>query len=115
MRIPLNSNEEDVYDNVCYLAQQSIEKLLKALCIERGIKFPHSHDLKRLVSIALPAFPGLGTYGEEFRELTELGLEFRYPDDFATHFEANRAETLCTKLRNAIRDEIGPSEGMLFP
>ena len=39
------------FDTVCFHAQQSVEKYLKALLISKNIPFPKSHDLTELLSL----------------------------------------------------------------
>jgi HEPN domain-containing protein len=41
-------------DNVCFNAQQCVEKYLKALLITQGLKFPKTHDLGELLVLLPP-------------------------------------------------------------
>lgn len=36
---------EILYEDLCYDAQQAVEKSLKALCIKYGIVFPKTHNI----------------------------------------------------------------------
>lgn len=38
-------------DAVCYHSQQAIEKLMKALLVQRNIEPPHTHNLVRLAEL----------------------------------------------------------------
>jgi HEPN domain-containing protein len=71
-------------DLVCFLAQQSVEKYLKALLCETSIPFPKTHDLNELAAL-LPEHLG---YPENFSEpisrLDRYAVEFRYPGASAT-------------------------------
>jgi len=65
-------------ENVCYLAQQSIEKALKAVLCHRGIAVPFVHDLGALVakiphSLAIP-------FGYELNDLNEFAGVRRYEE-----------------------------------
>lgn len=108
-------HDETTFDDVCYLSQQCVEKLLKSICIEQDVFFPHSHDLRKLLELLLPRYPTLASIETELMELTRLGAEFRYPDDFATPFEAQRAFELCTLARGILLELLGPVTGKLFP
>ena len=44
------------YDLVCFLAQQSAEKYLKALLCENAVPFPKTHDLNNLTALLPDAF-----------------------------------------------------------
>jgi HEPN domain-containing protein len=115
MRSLMDSNDPAQFDGVCFHAQQSIEKLLKALCIELDIKFRRTHDLEELLELLVSNYPSLRLIQVELRKLTELGGDFRYPDEFATQFEASQAVDLCVKCRETILALLGPREGRLFP
>ncbi len=42
----------DVYlEDLCFEAQQSAEKAIKAVLIKRDVRYPHVHDLSRLLSL----------------------------------------------------------------
>ena len=41
------------YDGVCFHCQQSVEKYLKARLEEAGISFPRTHDLIKLLALAI--------------------------------------------------------------
>jgi HEPN domain-containing protein len=115
MKILFTTNDEAGFDSVCYHAQQCIEKLLKGLCIEYDVASPRSHDLQKLVDLLIPKFPELKRSSNQLKALTNLGAEFRYPDEFASTHDAERAMALCTELRESLRTFLGPTEGMLFP
>ncbi len=38
-------------EDLCFQAQQAVEKALKALLLHRGTYFPYVHDIARLVGI----------------------------------------------------------------
>jgi HEPN domain-containing protein len=42
-------------DAVCFHAQQTVEKYLKALLVLRGIDFPKTHDIEELTGLVAPA------------------------------------------------------------
>ena len=64
------------YSVVMFLCQQSIEKGLKALWLERFNKAPKVHDLKFLAKkLDLPE-----EFLESCKDLTNVYVETRYPD-----------------------------------
>jgi HEPN domain-containing protein len=38
-------------DTICFHAQQCVEKYLKAFLVYKGIDFPRTHDVERLVAL----------------------------------------------------------------
>jgi HEPN domain-containing protein len=45
------------YDSVCFHCQQSVEKYLKARLEEAGVNFPKTHDLIKLLGLAITVEP----------------------------------------------------------
>jgi len=86
----------DVPDHVPgFLAQQAIEKALKAVLTARGVLFERSHDIDYLCGLIEESGLQLTNELREAIELTPWAVEFRYADPFdATPL--NRAEALET-------------------
>jgi HEPN domain-containing protein len=61
----MNAAKDLNYDLVCFLAQQSVEKYLKALLCESSVPFPKVHDLNKLAALLPEHFD----YPESFRKL----------------------------------------------
>ena len=68
-------------DTVCFHCQQFVEKLLKALLTLHDIEAPKTHDLRRLIQLALPFAPELSLLADLSDELTIHGVETRYPGE----------------------------------
>ena len=64
---------------MCFHCQQYVEKLLKALLTKNNIESPKTHDLRRLIQLALPFRPELSLLIDLSDELTIHGVETRYP------------------------------------
>lgn len=65
-RICLHQGE--VFDTVCFHAQQAAEKCLKAYLTAREIDFPFIHNLEKLIELCEqvdPAFQNIKTLGQE--------------------------------------------------
>jgi HEPN domain-containing protein len=65
---------------ICYHAQQSVEKFLKAYLVFHNIDFPKTHDLDFLLSECKKIDPKV--FDIELGSLTDFGVSIRYPDDF---------------------------------
>jgi HEPN domain-containing protein len=63
---PGREDGEILFEQVCFHAQQAVEKALKAVLLARQVDFPLTHDLEVLLDIgqkAKIAFLGLGVMG----------------------------------------------------
>jgi HEPN domain-containing protein len=81
------------------------EKSLKALLTYHQIAFPKTHDLLRLLDLALPLLSELEEYREQFSNMEVYAVSIRYPD---VGFDPSReeavealtlAETIVVKVR----------------
>lgn len=68
-------------DNVCFHAQQCIEKYLKAMLVSLGLNFPKTHDLAELLAL-LPARLRPSLDDREQDRLTDYATVTRYPGDY---------------------------------
>lgn len=91
-----------VYDAICFHAQQSAEKFLKAWLIEQGSDAPRTHDLEILAKRALPTLPGLSLLLDDLRFLTSFAVEVRYPGFAAEEGDAEKCWDIATRLRSLI-------------
>ena len=62
--------------------QQYVEKLLKAILTMHAIEAPRTHDVRRLVQLAIPAVPELAGLEDSADLLTEHAVAMRYPDEW---------------------------------
>lgn len=100
----LHSAEDPNFDAACYHAQQCVEKMLKALLISRKIMPPRTHNLSKLVELLKPGFPNLQFEVADLDFLTLAGVAFRYPGVSATRENAERAVSICERLRQGLSD-----------
>ena len=70
--------EDGLYKTLCFHAQQAVEKSLKAVLVLRGVEFPKSHSLSRLIDL-LPANIERDESLVESAKLTAYATTFRYP------------------------------------
>lgn len=96
---------------ICFHAQQSAEKYLKALLLSKGLIFPKTHDLATLNSLCeqqgiLTGFsPGLLTL------LSEHAVVSRYPGNEPTPEEAREAVEIARGVRAFTRKWLGLTKG----
>ena len=86
------------YGAVCYHAQQSAEKIMKAVLINRGIQPPKIHDLSFLSELIAKECPGWFWPEEELRFLTRAAVDYRYPGEMPDYDEAVTAVEIGTQL-----------------
>lgn len=67
--------------NICYLCQQSIEKIIKSLYIFQNQSFPRVHDLDALRNLLSGEWMFKANY-PDLSELSEWAVESRYPNDY---------------------------------
>ncbi|CAN5522523.1 hypothetical protein BH20VER3_BH20VER3_20250 [soil metagenome] len=76
--------ESPNHDLVCFLAQQSAEKFLKALLSEDAVAFPKTHDLNKLAALLSTARCAPAQFTQSLSRLDRYSVEFRYPGSSAT-------------------------------
>jgi HEPN domain-containing protein len=78
--------------HICWLAQQSVEKAIKAILVFLAIDFPRRHDLDVLRNL-VPNDWQVKTEHADLAMLTEWAVEARYPGDWpdATDADARAA------------------------
>lgn len=96
-----------LHDQVCFHCQQSAEKYLKARLEEAGIVSPKTHDLERLLALAVTVEPLWSALRPALKRLTDYAVDFRYPGDDATHHEAKAAVADCKVVRKEARLAFG--------
>jgi HEPN domain-containing protein len=96
-------------DIVCFHLQQCVEKYIKGRLVEADVGFPKTHDLERLLDIAITVEPLWATLRPALSGITEYGVLFRYPGSNATPEEARRVMMAATRIRKTIRQSLGLS------
>lgn len=83
---------------MCFHAQQSVEKSLKATLTSRCADFPRTHNLEELAKLVSEQNISLPIHARELRRLNPFAVEFRYDDEsivLITQEEAGQfAETM---------------------
>ena len=78
---------------VCFLAQQSAEKSLKAILVCIEIEFPFTHDLDRLRDL-IPMGWRVKTECPDLASLTAWAIESRYPSDMPDVLTADAVQAV---------------------
>src|SRR5580765_3613392 len=78
--LPLRrSRKKHSRDIVCFHLQQCVEKYLKARLEEAGIAFPRTHDVERLLDLALAVEPAWAPLRPALAAMAAYAVEVRYP------------------------------------
>ncbi len=96
-----------LWDGVCFNAQQFVEKALKALLQERGVRSPLTHDLVRLANPIAATTPGLDALRDDLAWLTPYAVDVRYPGKTASEDEALRALGIARQVRSLAWAALG--------
>jgi len=95
------------FDAVCFHAQQSAEKDLKALLAFAERPIPHTHNVEELLGWCLELQPTSGLSGLDVVELTPYAVQMRYDFEFwPDQATAVGAVALAERVRQAVRDML---------
>lgn len=70
---------EVLLDSLCFHAQQTVEKSMKAVLLSQGIRFPYTHDIARLITLLNQSQIDWPDELDQAAELTQYAAEGRYP------------------------------------
>ena len=97
-------------NKVCFNAQQCIEKYLKAWLQEANLPTPRTHDLNVLLDLIVPSLPAWEAWRADFSAFGAYAVDVRYPSDFPTRADAERAVRICDEVRRTVRAMLKLSE-----
>lgn len=83
-----------LYEDLCFDAQQAVEKSLKALLVHRRIAFPKTHAIADLLTLAQRGEIEIPEEILQASELTEYAVEARYPGLFEDVTQEDYAQAL---------------------
>ena len=97
-------------DIVGFLSQQSAEKYLKAFLILRGIVFPKTHDIHKLLQLVATADAEMAAALADADLLTPFGVEVRYPGDRPEMLPggASASIEIARRVGDAVMASVGP-------
>ena len=97
---------------ICFLAQQCVEKYLKACLQEMNIPIIRTHNLTQLLDLLLPTIPEWEAWKSGLSDLSEFAVETRYLADSPSHNDVERSMQTCEMVRQAVRTQLKlPIEG----
>ena len=81
-----------------FLAQQSVEKALKAVAVSRGVEVRRTHDLAALGAAVLADGGALPVTVDDLRSLNPYAVEFRYDDEMVPTITRAELDTLLSAI-----------------
>lgn len=93
------SRKKHSRDIVCFHLQQCLEKYLKARLTESAVAFPRTHDLERLLDLAIAVEPMWVPLRPALASITDYAVEIRYPGRTTTPAEARSIFKSTTNMR----------------
>lgn len=100
-------DKSQILFGVCFHAQQSAEKYLKALLIYKEADFPKTHDLVTLNTLCRQAGIFTEFAPELLIELSRHAVETRYPGSQPSLEEAKEAIKITASVRGFARRFLG--------
>jgi HEPN domain-containing protein len=93
--------------SVCFHAQQSAEKYLKALLIAKEVDFPKTHDLSSLNMLCNQAGVLTGFSPAKLAILADHAVASRYPGNEPTFGDAKESIEIAKTIRKFARSFLG--------
>ena len=90
----LGEGSDVLPEQLCFHAQQAVEKAFKAVLLHRKVEFPFTHDLAELLDALADAGIEVPAGLTEADALTPYAVETRYPGFWGEVAEADVAEAL---------------------
>ena len=103
----LRARRQPNYDAVCFHAQQTAEKYLKAFLHENGIIFPKTHNLIELLEQCLPLDASFESQRKLLVLLDRYAVRYRYPGEMADKTEAQQTFRAIKMVREFARKKLG--------
>ncbi|MFI5212259.1 MAG: HEPN domain-containing protein [Ignavibacteria bacterium] len=104
------SKDKIITNVICYLAQQSVEKFLKAFLLYRNEPYSKTHNLELLIEKCKKTDTGFPDIDPG--RLTSYNISMRYPDEFRIPSidEAKESYNTAKSIRNTILARMNVSE-----
>ncbi len=106
-RRELRARTERNYDAVCFHAQQSVEKNLKAILQEQLVNFPKTHQLMDLLALCAKVDNSFLVFQPDLMSLDGYAVMFRYPGQSADRAEAKAAFKSAVKISTFVKTKLG--------
>jgi len=93
----------DISELVCYLAQQSVEKYLKAVLAESDRSIPRTHNLGKLYQLTNDLLPELDSLAPDIVRISVFAVATRYPEEDDSDADFSRVVDLALATMEAVR------------
>ncbi len=105
-------SSEILYEDLCFDAQQAVEKALKSLCVIHEIVFPKTHDIAYLIELLEEKNVTVPEEGQNAKILTGYAVETRYPADYEPVDEDDyfKAIEIAEKVLRWVKQEMGKEQ-----
>lgn len=75
----LSADPDPLLDTAVFHCQQAAEKVVKGFLVYRDTRFPKTHDIEELITVASSLDTRLATWRTVAKNLTPYATTFRYP------------------------------------
>lgn len=101
-------SSEILYEDLCFDAQQAVEKALKSLCVIYEIVFPKTHDIAYLIELLEEKNVTVPEDVQNGKILTGYAVETRYPGDYEPVYEDDyfKAIEIADKVLRWVKKEM---------
>ena len=101
-------SSEILYEDLCFDAQQSVEKALKSLCVFHQIVFPKTHDIAYLIELLEKGNVIIPDDVQNAKLLIGYAVETRYPGDYepADEDDYSKAVEIADKVLRWVKKEM---------
>ena len=99
------AEDQSIYlEDLCFNAQQAVEKFLKAILAQKEIEIPKTHNLKVLLDLTGLSETETGVKSDEMRVLNAYSVKARYPlgKPMLNMDDAKDAVEIAKKVHDAI-------------
>ena len=101
-------SSEILYEDLCFDAQQAVEKALKSMCVFYEIVFPKTHDIAYLIELLEKGGVIVPDNVQGAKMLTGYAVETRYPGDYEPVYEEDyfTAVEISEKVLRWVQEKI---------
>ncbi len=102
-------SQDILFEDLCFDAQQAVEKGLKSLCIANEVVFPKTHDIAYLLELLEKG--GIEVPEEVLKSklLTDYAVQVRYPGEYepVTETEYLKTMKIAETALNWVEKKVG--------
>ncbi len=110
-RVLLRQRTLSLYDQVCFLSQQSAEKYLKSFLVASQVEFPKIHKLLQINDLCMAVDAEFDALRSQLTRLETYAVDVRYPGTAATKEDAKAALAVAQEVRQFVRQKLDALAG----